>query len=192
MTDFSVEVRQPRTFSVLSHTWESKFAFKEGDQVVKIAVLDTGIDMNHGDFKSARVITSYDGRPKSGVARGEPAQINRIKEKQNFCGAKDRYQDLSGHGTQVAGIILRLAPRAELYIARICSGTVIDVPRTDEQQKAHTADDMNPQPENVVKVCTYQDSIWLPKADCGSGYTLGYCPKGQHNQHVSGICKTFP
>lgn len=32
--------------------------------------------------------------------------------------------DLDGHGTQVAGLILRLAPRSELYIARICEGNI--------------------------------------------------------------------
>lgn len=32
--------------------------------------------------------------------------------------------DLDGHGTQVASLILRLAPRSDLYIARICEGDV--------------------------------------------------------------------
>lgn len=37
---------------------------------------------------------------------------------------KDDMKDLDGHGTQVAELILRLAPRSELYIARICEGEI--------------------------------------------------------------------
>lgn len=37
---------------------------------------------------------------------------------------KDDMEDLDGHGTQVAELILRLAPRSELYMARICEGDI--------------------------------------------------------------------
>lgn len=33
-------------------------------------------------------------------------------------------KDLDGHGTQVAELILRIAPRSELHIARICEGEI--------------------------------------------------------------------
>jgi subtilisin family serine protease len=64
------------------------------------------------------------GEP-AGPARGEEAQIKRIKECRNFCGDRKNTEDVTdidGHGTHVAGIILQLAPRAELYIARVCQG----------------------------------------------------------------------
>lgn len=41
--------------------------------------------------------------------------------------------DFDGHGTQVASIILRLAPRAELYIARVCAGDIYRGVAVDDQ-----------------------------------------------------------
>lgn len=57
----------------------------------------------------------------------EPRQWTRIMDFRNFCnpGEAEKERDVMdhhGHGTQVAGIILRLAPRAEIYVARVCGG----------------------------------------------------------------------
>ncbi|KAI6091062.1 hypothetical protein F4821DRAFT_211082 [Hypoxylon rubiginosum] len=114
---------QPRTFNELNKTWDRCFQFHVRDTRVKIAVLDTGIDLEHEDFRAARATSFIGGRPKS--APGEDPQTDRIKEKRNFCGDEDCVQDYDGHGTQVAGIILRLAPRADIYVARICDGNVV-------------------------------------------------------------------
>jgi serine protease AprX len=72
---------------------------------VKVAVLDTGCDLNHPDLK------------------------DRIRATQDFTG-KGNVQDGNGHGTHVAGIIAGsgaasggryrgVAPDAELYIAKV-------------------------------------------------------------------------
>jgi hypothetical protein len=88
--------------------------------------LDTGIDLQHEDFRYSRLLRFEDGRPKGEDPGREQIQMDRIKGRRNFCSSGPEYennvQDLDGHGTQVAGIILRLAPRAELYIARVCRG----------------------------------------------------------------------
>jgi hypothetical protein len=157
MTRFSTYVAQPRTFEDLNGTWNSRFEFKEGDDIVKIAILDTGIDLDHEDFQNMRAVAFHKGRPVS--AQGETSQINRMpmKYRKNFCGADENdVQDLDGHGTQVASIILRLAPRAELCIARICDG---DVNRglSEGEKQAVTEDSYirHPRPEIVVKVSVY-------------------------------------
>ncbi|KAI0885920.1 ankyrin [Annulohypoxylon maeteangense] len=112
---------QPKTFNELTSTWRNYFDFKEKDKRIKVAVLDTGIDLDHEDWLQPRALRFEHG--KQVPATGEPRQIDRIKNKINFCGGSETdVQDLDGHGTQVAGIILRLAPRADIDIARVCVG----------------------------------------------------------------------
>jgi subtilisin len=69
---------------------DSYKVFGEG---VSIAILDTGIKSNHKDLK----------------IRGG---INIINHSTN-------YEDDNGHGTHIAGIIARIAPKAELYSVKV-------------------------------------------------------------------------
>lgn len=112
-----------KTFKRLSEIYGSRFQHTSSDEPVKVAILDTGIDRNHPDFQHPR------SKPKKGgiirPVRGEEEQIKRIKASQNFCDDREDVEDVTdidGHGTHVAGIILQLAPAAELYIARVCEG----------------------------------------------------------------------
>lgn len=100
----------------------SKHSLKPGP--VKIAILDTGIDLNHEDFKKPARRRTKIGE-KTNRAMPEKAQRDRIACFRNFSDAvhpNDNVSDDDGHGTHVAGIILGIAPRAELYIAKIYSG----------------------------------------------------------------------
>lgn len=67
---------------------------------IKIAILDTGVDLNHPDMD---------------------ARDTQIKRKYNWV--SERYKkmvhDDNGHGTHTAGLLLDYAPDAELYIAKI-------------------------------------------------------------------------
>lgn len=72
---------------------------------IKIAVLDTGIDINHIEFKGKE-----------------------IKGRDFTSGNYDNFRDVQGHGTHVAGIIgspenglgtVGIAPEAELYICKV-------------------------------------------------------------------------
>lgn len=63
---------------------------------IRVAILDTGIDMNHPDVKSQR---------------------KRVIEHESFVGG-DATVDTSGHGTHIAGILLDLTNNVDLYIGK--------------------------------------------------------------------------
>ncbi|KAF2466865.1 subtilisin-like protein, partial [Lindgomyces ingoldianus] len=74
---------------------------------VKIAILDSGIDLIHQDIH---------------------AQNDNIKDVRSWVdgkrGARDRRGgDQCGHGTHVAGLVLKVAPDADVYIAKVTNGT---------------------------------------------------------------------
>ncbi|SPJ74903.1 uncharacterized protein FTOL_04634 [Fusarium torulosum] len=82
---------------------------------VKIAILDTGIDLDHPNF-------SHRGKTRSKVTAkqlSEKMQRERIIGSKNFTrGHEDDVTDDVGHGTHIAVLIMAIAPRAELYIAK--------------------------------------------------------------------------
>jgi subtilisin family serine protease len=67
---------------------------------VKIAVLDTGIDLNHPFI--------------NGALKG-----GRIRLAETFVNNDSTAQDCFGHGTHVANLLLNIAPDAELYVAKV-------------------------------------------------------------------------
>lgn len=72
---------------------------KDRDVRVKIAILDTGIDLQHPLIKK---------------------HCERIKIcKSFFDRAPEGDQDSCGHGTHAAGLLLEVAPNAELYVGRV-------------------------------------------------------------------------
>jgi hypothetical protein len=64
---------------------------------VRVAIIDTGIDANHP------LIVSH---------------LPRIRERQSFIPNHDGTEDEHGHGTYVAHILLKTAPRAHLFVAK--------------------------------------------------------------------------
>lgn len=75
---------------------------KRRGELLKVAILDTGIDMTHPDFEY------------------EPRIAERISW---FGGSADVDED--GHGTHLAGIILDLAMNVELYIGKIMTSRYV-------------------------------------------------------------------
>lgn len=119
--------------STLEKTWYDKVQWSAEDDdtssggrdwtgPVKIAILDTGIDLEHEDFlKPARRRTKIGLKAAKRIP--EKTQRERIKACRNFVGdSTEDVTDETGHGTHIAGLILSIAPRAELYIAKTSSG----------------------------------------------------------------------
>ncbi|KAK3940187.1 peptidase S8/S53 domain-containing protein [Diplogelasinospora grovesii] len=118
-------VHNPPFFAKLNSVWHEVDQLRKDEcqELVKVAILDTGIDLKHPDFEKPRAISFQQGKPIS--AAGEPNQKDRIKgcwDCMSGSSKAETMEDCDGHGTKVASIILRLAPGAELYIARISRG----------------------------------------------------------------------
>ena len=73
-------------------------------EAIRIAHLDTGIDAGHEEMKTA-------------ISRG------RIVMWRDSQSGLDPHQDRMGHGTHGASVIMRTAPDAVLYVARIVDDT---------------------------------------------------------------------
>lgn len=138
---------------------------------MKIAVLDTGIDMDHPDFKKPRSKVSARKLTARSKSPGEPNQEDRIKGRRNFCDDRvdeSDVEDTDGHGTHVAAVILRLAPRAELFIARVCQGGAEDgMPAAGSSKgkpyKSHKTTGKSIRPYQVADVSVYT----CQTPDCG-------------------------
>lgn len=71
-----------------------------GHAQVKLAILDTGIDVKHKFIQGA-------------------IMEKRIQARKSFVDDEEDVQDLCGHGTHVAGLALQAAPEALIYVAKI-------------------------------------------------------------------------
>jgi hypothetical protein len=163
-----------KTFSQLQKTVEERLTFKTGDDFVRVAILDTGIDLLHASFQKGRLEGFRNGNPI--LTTDKPNQRDRIIACQNFCpkpwetttrecgdelDEKEKakiMEDLNGHGTQVAGIVLRLAPNARLLIARVCNGDqdVVEAESISGSNGAAEDEHARPSAEAVCKVGTSQ------------------------------------
>lgn len=118
------ELAKSQAFDVLLETVRDPacFQFHKSDTKVRIAILDTGLDPSHSDWQHGRTLR-FDATGKPEHDEHDPKQQNRIMAYKNFVKDLDPNEitDVDGHGTQVAGIILRLAHRAEIYVARVCN-----------------------------------------------------------------------
>lgn len=103
LTDFLERVMNPL---LESHKYQSS-----SNKRTKIAVLDTGIDLRNGYIKS---------------------QKDRIKEMRNWVPNAEEsvvledVNDVFGHGTHIAGLVLKVAPCADICVGRIASGKFLD------------------------------------------------------------------
>ncbi|KAJ3467869.1 hypothetical protein MRS44_005433 [Fusarium solani] len=87
-----------------------------------IAILDTSI--REDDLKS-RLHYASTVRRQSNCPKKDRHPIKAIK---NFTGNGDSGGDSCGHGTHVASVLLRLAPDADLYVAKVSTEAWFDNP----------------------------------------------------------------
>ena len=73
---------------------------KEGQKPIRIAILDTGIDITHPQLQAA-------------LGKGT------IKDYKGFPETLNPLCDGHGHGTHCTSVLLKTAPNAVLYIARV-------------------------------------------------------------------------
>ncbi|KAH7309953.1 hypothetical protein BKA65DRAFT_485176 [Rhexocercosporidium sp. MPI-PUGE-AT-0058] len=71
---------------------------------VKIAILDTGIDLSHPDFKEDQSVSRTN---------------RRIKIPEDFLDVDGKAHDTCGHGTHCVGLLRKVAPEADIYVARV-------------------------------------------------------------------------
>ncbi|KAE8450714.1 hypothetical protein EG329_006059 [Mollisiaceae sp. DMI_Dod_QoI] len=92
---------------------------------IKIAILDTGYDPNTPDFHT-------------------PLIKSRIKDYKSWVGDSLKPQDSNGHGTHATALLLKTAPFADVYIARI----------------ADDSDNLSKVGHNVAEAIKYTASTW--------------------------------
>ncbi|KAK3994248.1 hypothetical protein QBC44DRAFT_392685 [Cladorrhinum sp. PSN332] len=136
----------------LNQAIDNRLQYCRTDRTVKIAVLDTGLDLRHPDFEHARAKSfrrNAEGEFDITRSREKP-QKERIKEWRNFCtdekDGNDHVEDIDGHGTALAGILLRLAPHTDLYVARVSltKSSQVGIPQDQEMYR-------KPDPDVVAK-----------------------------------------
>ncbi|KAG4434252.1 hypothetical protein IFR05_010271 [Cadophora sp. M221] len=71
---------------------------------VKIAILDTGVDLSHPDFKEDQSASRMN---------------RRIKAPEDFLDIEGKAHDTCGHGTHGVGLLRKVAPEADIYVARV-------------------------------------------------------------------------
>jgi subtilisin family serine protease len=87
---------------------------------IKIAILDSGIDSRHTEMAQNIVQPCPVNCTKETKAKIKSENdLRAIKGWQGFPSTLDPCQDRLGHGTHIASVILKTAPHAALYIARI-------------------------------------------------------------------------
>ena len=120
---------------------QSGFGFSLFGQGILIAVLDSGIDYTHPEFRnpngSTRILAIWDqtgnGNPPEGFDLGTEYNQKEINEKPLPI------RDLSGHGTAVAAIAAGnsgVAPQAQLLIVKLGNPAPDSFPKTTELMMA--------------------------------------------------------
>ncbi len=91
------------------------------DEPVRIAILDSGLDLENPFIIEDQQLPN-------------PC----IKEVRSFVHGTEPYdvRDEIGHGTHALGLLLKVAPRAEIYVARIARQETLDSNTYDDIAKA--------------------------------------------------------
>ncbi|EXU96516.1 peptidase S8 family protein [Metarhizium robertsii] len=114
-------VRLASTFFDLFEKFRRHMQPAHGRCRVKIAVLDTGIDTAQCGLQLRREAIITDRETAEPSVNGDP-----VKATRSFIGPPDDTNDVCSHGTHIAEILLRLAPEADLYIAKISNYLHVD------------------------------------------------------------------
>ncbi|KAL2208340.1 DDE-domain-containing protein [Sarocladium strictum] len=122
--DISITAQRAREFSRLYKQFRRRFIIPllkscEPPRIrIRICLLDTGIDLKDEDLKNERrAVKQY--RLEQGF---ENDDLDPIKQRKPCQGGSDTtIRDTCGHGTHLALLLLRYAPDADIYIAKVSS-----------------------------------------------------------------------
>ena len=78
---------------------------------IRIAILDTGIDKSSGSILGAFAMKRLQKQYCQSWVGDDPTNVH----------------DTHGHGTNTAGLLLEVAPHAEIYVAKVFSGSSFGV-----------------------------------------------------------------
>ncbi|KAI0541387.1 acyl transferase/acyl hydrolase/lysophospholipase [Xylaria digitata] len=78
---------------------------RDNDRRVKIAILDSGVDLNHPDI-------AYASRQVDG-------SDSRIKATKDWTLSAEGCHDINGHGTFCTALILEISPYADVHVAKV-------------------------------------------------------------------------
>jgi hypothetical protein len=135
---------------------QSKPGLVPSERRLRVAILDSGIDLKHKDFLNEK----------------------KIKDKKSFIKNCD-VQDTDGHGTHLAGLLLSLTQNVDLYIAKITgSAETIDAHKGEIEAAlkwARGGDDLLP--DKGWKVDMISLSLGLDKRDGGIHKQIELCNK---------------
>lgn len=136
-------------------------------EAVRIAVLDTGF---HGDDEDYFLLAA------------EP----RIKLKQNFTGGgSDDCHDYHGHGTHVARLLLRFAPEADIYVAKISASRTLEKTRLDQiANVTHTSHHPAPPDIDWLTICNYCTGTTLGGKACRYHQPLFWSRPGMSRSNI--------
>lgn len=87
-------------FRNLISTVQDKVEEERGDDRVRVAILDTGVDESNTRIRAA-------------------LDENVIVECKGFPESRNPIRDMHGHGTHGASILIKVAPFVDLYVARV-------------------------------------------------------------------------
>jgi len=177
----------------LEETWYNRIGWHPDDDIarptdkwpgpVKIAIFDTGIDLSHPDFSQRAKRRTKIGAKQQLSGHPEEIQSKRIKACKNFAdGPEDDVTDEDGHGTHIAGLIMAIAPRAELYIAKVSNSQKPD----DKQGNPKKAPKRGGKKAHPIReVSGYYHIPSITRANNTSGAQMGHRKQGEYYQHVT-------
>jgi hypothetical protein len=90
---------------------------------VRIAILDTGIDKSHGSIVGGFL-------------------LQRLRKERCYSwvgGDSTDVHDSHGHGTNATDLLLRVAPQAQIYVAKVFSGNEFNVEEASNVAKVRTS-----------------------------------------------------
>jgi len=85
---------------------------KHRQRKIRIAIIDSGLDKKNSHIRGVN-------------SSQRPGEGSRIKGSRSWIGGENDVLDTFGHGTVVAYLLLKIAPAAEIYIARVSEGKTI-------------------------------------------------------------------